>query len=142
VNDFAEELIKQYGEDRFYHCSNRTTPPAKTTLVYIVLNENCTQESCNSFFRSIGLEQCVWRYHPDRKDFMSKRLLDDPNFALDLHEEMCRIAFGFCRWWKEFGLRTHKLPFHLHARMVLDKKNEWVDQYVKLIETFPDWQLK
>ena len=129
MNDFAQELIKQYGEDRFYHCSNRTTEPSTTTLLYIALNEGCDKETCNSFFRSIGLSQCVWLYTANYKD-------------IDLRLELCRIAYGFCRWWKEFGLRTHKLPFHLHARMILDQKNEWTERYVKLIETFPDWQMK
>lgn len=126
---FAEELMKKYGEDRFYHSCHRTSGNIQTSLVYMALNEN--HENINAFFNSIGLPACGGN---------SSTLASIMEPLLEPRTNMCRIAFGFCRYWKEFGLKTHKLPFNLHARMVFGDKNEWVENYIKLLDKFPDWQ--
>jgi hypothetical protein len=133
--EFAEELIKKYGEDRFYHSCIRTSGPEHTVITYMILNELSggmdDAEACRSFFTGIGLGSKV---KPQLLPFL-KHMAQQ----YEARQNMCRIAFGFCRFWKEFGLRTHVLPDHLHARMLLDEPNEWVRNYAQLLEKFPDW---
>lgn len=135
--DFAEELMRQYGEDRFYHCCLRTSNDFSTAEMWLMLNwkddltteenyEDCIRSLNNLGIRNVptGILGYKGRMEPVTDHVRS---------------DMCRIAFGFCRWWKEYGLRTHKLPAHLHARMVLGDNNEWVKNYMNLLETYPEW---
>jgi hypothetical protein len=136
--DFAKELIERYGEDRFYHSCSRTKSEekvfwgnlAKRTLsVYLYLNTNTDKETCDNFFRSLGLKDCVW------PTFIDKIPISIKSFPkIEPRKEMCRIAYGLSFYFKEFGLKTYKLPMHIHARMILGEKNEWVESYLKIIE--------
>jgi hypothetical protein len=129
--DFANELIKQYGEDRFYHCCMRTSSPYATAEMWLLLNadDSLTREenkrNCHQFLESISI----------RPGFVS----GIPLHPVDdfMRADLCRIAFGFCRWWKEFGLKKMNLPANIHARMVLGENNEWVRNYVKLLNDEP-----
>lgn len=122
--DFAGELIKKYGEDRFYHSCKRTRDSYSALRLHMELN-SCGREESERFLRSIGIDRMSHRVGAGK---------ETPR------EILCRIACGFVRYFKEFGLRTHKLPSVLHARMLLGETNEWVRSYAKLLETFPDWE--
>jgi hypothetical protein len=125
--DFAKELIKQYGEDRFYHCCNRTSNTAQTLRVYHTLNEDHDLQTCSQFFKTLNLPAQEW----------ISRGLKLSNVE-DLRVDLCRISFGFSRYWKEFGLKSYILPDHLHARMILGEKNEWVEKYIETIKKFKE----
>ena len=123
--DFSLELIKQYGIDRFYHCCFRTGDSVRTTIVYMYLNENSTKEDFQDFFTDLKLDcQWIWDLNIYETSFKN----------YDFRQEMCGIAYGFSRYWKEYGLKTYKLPDHLHLRMILGEKNEWVKNYINWIE--------
>lgn len=137
--DFGIELIKRYGTDRFYHSCRRTESgdygSYRAVFIYLYLNNDADKHSCNNFFTSIGLKDCVWPWISEDStqsqiDFIKK------HFEIDPRTEMCRIAYGLCRYFKEFGLRTHKLPDHIHARMILGEKNKWVVDYLKFLEEY------
>lgn len=135
--DFALEMIKKYGEDRFYHNLRRTESDEygniRTVIIYAILNQDTDKESCNNFFRSIQLKDCIWQWDFDRITITESTLF---GLKVDLRLEMCRTAYGFSKRFKEFGLRTCELPDHIHARMILGEKNEWVIKYLKFIEEY------
>lgn len=123
--EFAKELIGCFGEDRFYHCCMRTEPGVILAVKVRSMIGPISDEprECSEFFRSIGIKadeslvSKVFR-HPTELDW----------------SDMCMVAFNFSKFWKEFGLRTNKLPASLHARMLLGEKNEWTEKYVKIME--------
>jgi hypothetical protein len=125
--EFAKELMQHFGEDRFYHCCLRVDKTEGVALAVHLrsmlgpLEDEPAQ--CVKFFSSIGI-------NVDRT--LVSKIFRHP--AEIKWEDMCMIAFGFCKFWKEFGRKTHKLPAHLHARMILGAKNEWVEKYVELLE--------
>jgi len=121
--EFAEEMIKKYGEDRFYHSCKRTMDSASALKLHMELN-GCGKEKSETFLKSIGIVR------------ISKKV--GASAETD-RETMCRIAYGLVRHYKEFGLRTHKLPWVISAQMLLGETNEWVKSYARLLETFPDW---
>jgi len=123
--DFAEDLIKSFGEDRFYHCCHRMSGRKQTVFLYHKLNKNIEVEKCLQFFNNIGL-------NADGNIHSIIVLCNNLNFTdiVDMREEMCKIAYGFSRFWKEYGLRRHVLPDHIHVRMLLAEKNEWVENYI------------
>lgn len=121
--DFAEEMIRRYGADRFYHSCKRTADAADAYRLHMQLNGHDAVKSAE-FMASIGINY-----------------REPPNFVSDSgRETMCRIAYGLVRYYKEFALREHALPPVLHARMILGGDNEWVRKYVELLRTFPDWK--
>lgn len=131
--EFAKELMQHFGEDRVYHCCRRTAGLHFAILavqIRLALEPTSEPRQCVEFFRSIGIEineslvSKVFR-HPSQKEQIK-------------WEDMCMVAFGFCKFWKEFGRRTHNLPGHLHARMILGEKNEWTEKYVELLEDFKE----
>ena len=124
---FAKELIEFLGEERFYHCCKRTSSAMNTLKLHNQINK-CSVEQSEASLRSIGiamnLPHAGYTFHSGIED---------------MYHNLCRIACGFCRFWKEFGRKKHTLPDHIHARMVLGENNEWVKQYVELLQKFPDW---
>jgi hypothetical protein len=124
---FAKELIEFLGEERFYHCCKRTSSPMNTLRLHNELNK-CTVEQSETSLRAIGITMNL-----PHAGFTFQSGIEDT------YHNLCRIAFGFCRFWKEFGRKTHTLPDHIHARMVLGENNEWTKQYVELLQKFPDW---
>lgn len=123
--EFAIEMIKKYGEDRFYHSCKRTMDSVSTLKLHMDLN-GFDREKSQRFLRSVGIER------------MSKKIGVEKETSREI---VCRIAFGFVRYYKEFGLKTHKLPEIMNARMIFGETNKWVVGYVRLLETFPDWNL-
>jgi hypothetical protein len=141
---FAHDLIKHYGEDRFYHSCLRTSSVAACAGMWLALNcETVGEDETRRMVEylesigihdSIGIREHVYLYQQHISSAEELRF-DDKN----LWENLCRVSFGFCRWWREFGLKTHKLPVHIHARMILGENNEWTRNYTSLVERFPDW---
>ena len=137
---FAKELIEFLGEERFYHSCKRTSSPNQTLLLHNELNK-CTPEQSEASLRAMGINHWIISNTPSPAGYT-------PNFGAGYttlptienpYHNLCRIAFGFCRFWKEFGRKTHTLPDHIHARMVLGENNEWTKKYVELLRKFPDW---
>lgn len=125
---FAKELIEFLGEERFYHSCKRTSSPVVTMTLHNELNK-CTVEQSETSLRKIGIQI----HQPAHVGYTFLPCI------YETHQHLCRIAFGFCRFWKEFGRKTHTLPDHIHARMTLGENNEWTKQYVELLQKFPDW---
>jgi hypothetical protein len=119
--DFAEELIRHYGEDRFYHSCKRTAGYVEALWLRSQLTGGEREESAR-FLASIGIRPSVntWVAESGR-------------------EAVCRVAYGLVRYYKDFALKEHKLPPVLNARMILGESNEWVRKYSELLQTFPDW---
>lgn len=123
--EFARELVGHFGEDRFYHCYMRTGGKFVGAVhVYTMLGPpELPPWKCVEFFKSIGVQI---------DERLASTVLRHP--ASIEWGEMCMVAYGFCKHWKEMGRKTPRLPANLHARMILGEKNEWVEKYVKNLE--------
>lgn len=124
--DFAQTIISRYGEERFYHCCKRTGGGISALKLHMDLNQ-LDKYSSRRCLLSMGID-------PYSKPVAGP---SEENHR----ETMCRIAFGFVRFYKEMGRRDHELPAELNARMILGENNKWVSGYVKLLDSFPDWDL-
>lgn len=137
--NFCQELIKQYGIDRFYHCAHRMLGE-KTILIYYFLNqENFSKNNCIDFLKSLSLYdflkldnviQCVESYQNKEKDPIGLLRYGYVEHNTPDRSDICSIACAFSLYYKEFGLRSHKLPDHLHARMIFSENNKWVLNYI------------
>lgn len=126
--DFAEEMIKKYGEERFYHSCKRTGGGLSSLKLHMAINDSEPYESKMRLF-SLGFTSSDMR--------QLKVANDEP-----VGESLCRIAFGFVRFYKEMGLRNHELPPSMNVRMILCDQNKWTSGYVKLLDSFPDWDFE
>lgn len=124
--DFALLMISRYGEDRFYHCCSRTGGEFSALILHMHLNDSERFRS-HQYLLSIKID-------PYLKP-------SDARPSETHREAICRIAYGFVRFYKEMGLRSHELPSELNARMILGEQNKWVAGYVKLINSFPNWDV-
>lgn len=129
--EFAEELIKHYGEDRFYHSCMKTSNILVTKRLFISLNGK--QVDFDSKSKSLGLN-----YLPpmSNQEPLTYQILKDNLEEMGEEESrfhLCRIAFGLCNSHKSFGLKNKELPPHLHARMIFGEKNEWVEKYANIM---------
>ena len=129
--EFARELIKHFGPDRFYHCYKRMggdlsgsvhiytmlSPPEHRQAKYPV--HSPPPWKCAEFFKSIGMQI-------DGSVFQHLGPIE--------WGAMCMVAYGFCKSWKEFGLKTRTLPDSIHARMILGDKNEWTEEYARMLD--------
>ena len=125
-SEFARELIRHFGDDRFYHCHLRMTGGnvLGTLHIYAMLEPpELPPWKCVEFFKSIGVKT---------DETLVGKVLRHPGIIG--WDEMCMVAYGFCKFHKEFGRRTHGLPDHLHARMILGSKNKWTEQYARMLE--------
>jgi hypothetical protein len=142
--EFARELIHNFGADRFYHCHIRmcrlswgiyesswglrdcSAGPAffevvDAVHVYTMLGPpELPPWKCVEFFKSIGVQI---------DERLASTALRHP--ASIEWKEMCMVAYGFCKHWKEMGRKTPTLPSNLHARMILGEKNEWTEEYAR-----------
>lgn len=126
--DFADEMIKRYGEERFYHSCKRTGGGLSSLKLHMAINDSELEESRMRLL-SLGFTAGDMR--------QLKVDNDEP-----INESLCRIAFGFVRFYKEMGLRSHELPSSMNARMILCDQNRWTSGYVKLLNSFPDWNFE
>jgi hypothetical protein len=131
--EFARELINHFGPDRFYHCYRRMGGSLLGAVhIYAMLGPpELPPWKCVEFFKSIGIQI---------DDNLASSVVSRRRAAPGLIEwrAMCMVACGFCKSWKDFGLKTRTLPDHLHARMILGEKNEWIEEYAKLLEYFKE----
>ncbi len=123
--NFALEIIKIYGEDRFYHSCLRGSTHLKTKELYKKIN-NASEEQANFFFRQMGLE-----FVPSYVMPISDLLLPEETD----HRTLCRIIYNLFKYKKEFAIKEKQLPDHLHARMMFMEKNEWVEKYIEEISS-------
>lgn len=124
--DFAKKMIDVYGEERFYHCYKRTGSGGLSVLkLHMDLND-CDRSTSYHYLRTIGIDAYA-----------------RPAASLEeTHREVvCRIAYGFVKFYKEMGRKKHELPAELNVRMIFGENNNWVSKYVKLLDSFPDWHL-
>jgi hypothetical protein len=123
--DFARELVQHFGQDRFYHCYMRNGGNiVHAVQIHAALAPPEIQPwQFVEFFNSIGLRI---------DESLASKAIRHPEKTVEW-EDMCRVAFGFCKFWKEFGRRTHELPDHIHIRMILGDKNEWTEKYAELL---------
>ena len=122
--EFAKELAQHFGNDRFYHCYLRNDGRIIDAIcIYILLGPSEMRPwQVVEFFKSIGImvEEMLVKNVPEEK------IID--------WSDMCRVAFGFCKFWKVLGRRSHELPDHIHARMILSEKNTWTEKYAAMLE--------
>lgn len=122
--DFAEDMIKRFGEDRFYHAMLRWGAPRELKLVHL----------------GLGGTEADWRRKCDElrlmmtgEDIMSFPVR--PAFKKgEPWEVLCRTACTISVCFKEYALKVPRLPPHLHARMLLGSQNDWTRKYVEKIE--------
>jgi hypothetical protein len=124
--EFAKELTQHFGNDRFYHCYLRNDGSIIDAIcIYALLGPSEMQPwQVVEFFKSIGIMV---------EETLAGKILRSPEKTIDWND-MCRVAFGFCKFWKELGRRSHELPDHIHARMILGEKNAWTEKYAATLE--------
>lgn len=119
--EFAKQLLKLVGEDRFYHALLRKGRPREAKLIHLALGG--TQYGWVCKCRDLKLaavgEDIV--SFPVRPDF-------GPGEA---HEVLCRVSYTLSLHHKEYAGRSPILPASIHARMLLDGQNEWTKKYAE-----------
>lgn len=119
--DFARDLIRTFGDDRFYHALNRAAEgdPRKVRSFYVALRGDGHGWS----------ELC----HGIRLKFKSRWQanlgIDEKCPQMDERELLCRATYVISSDHKHFAIRRPELPPNIHARMVLDEQNEWTRKY-------------
>lgn len=101
------------GEDRFYHAMYRAElgPYAKL------------------FYEAFGGEH--WEHFRSEMRLPSGRDLRKYPSDEDFYEVLCEVSFIVSSHYKQYALKSPVLPPSIHARMVLDKQNEWTKVYAK-----------
>lgn len=128
--DFAEEIIKEYGEDRFYHASIKSDNFLNTNRLFLFLNgkdANFDKKSRELNLHLVKPKEEI-KYYGIGTPFVAP-MSDDQK----IHEHLCKITYELMANYKQFALKSNKLPPNLHARMIFGEKNEWVEKYSKLI---------
>jgi hypothetical protein len=125
--EFARELVQEFGNDRFYHCYLRNDGTIIDAIcIYALLGPSEIKPwQVVEFFKSIGITV---------EEMLVENILRRPPEKIIDWSDMCRVAFGFCKFWKELGRRKYELPDHIHARMILGEKNEWTEKYAATLE--------
>lgn len=119
--EFARQLLKLIGEDRFYHALLRKGRPREAKLIHLALGG--TPESWISKcydLRLAGIGEDIMSF-PVRPDFLEG----------EAHEVLCRVAYTLSFHHKEYAGRSPVLPSAIHARMLLDRQNEWTKKYAE-----------
>ena len=124
--EFARELAQHFGKDRFYHCYLRNDGSIIDAIcIYALLSPSEMQPwQVVEFFKSIGIIV---------EETLARNVLRRLEKTIDW-DDMCRVAFGFCKFWKELGRRSHELPDQIHTRMILCEKNAWTEKYAATLE--------
>lgn len=116
TEQFAREIIKHFGEDRFYHSALWNGSREVAKKFFIALNSEANWDAKE---RELGLDRVS-----------AKQISTEEN----MHVELCRIVFSICSRHKELGIKNKKPPHNIHARMVFSEKNKWVESYFKIME--------
>lgn len=123
----AIDLIKKYGEDRFYHACLRTSNHQQTEKIYKEINEKATKEQVFRFFNDFGLNLIK----PQKRKWPGQYTSYEEETNT---ESLCRIIYGLFKYKKELAIRDKRLPDHLHNRIMLTEKNDWIEKYVETIK--------
>ena len=122
--DFANDLIRYFGEDRFYHALLRWGRPREAKLFHVAMGgkESEWESKCDQLrLRMVGEDILSFPVKP----------------AMDKGEAwaiLCRIGFTISKHYKEFAARSPTLPPPIHARMVLGNQNEWTKKYAEWLQ--------
>lgn len=121
--DFAREMLKAFGEDRFYHALARNGIPLEAKMVYVGLGgtEEGWQRLSNELKIKAGRQTALWKLDPSEDG-------EDEIGVL-----LCRTACVISEAYKEFALKGPELPANIHARMVLGEQNGWTRRYIKVL---------
>lgn len=122
--DFAKDMIKRFGEDRFYHAMLRWGTPRELKLIHV----------------GLGGTEAEWVRKCDelRLVTVGEGIISFPALPAfskgEPWEVLCRTAFTISACFKEYALKAPTLPPQLHARMVLGAQNEWTRKYAEKIK--------
>lgn len=118
--DFARELIKGFGEDRFYHAMQRAGHGVLSKSFYEALGGDLSK--WDQFRRDLRLivNESI------RRAELLHTIRPDPTTT---REALCATSFIISSRHKEFARKSPMLPGSIHARMVLDEQNEWTRRY-------------
>lgn len=109
--DFARDLIRAFGQDRFHHALQRSGYGGHS----------------RSFHESLAGEGPNWEsLRAELKLPVVPSYLCGPASA---REALCAVAFVISSNYKEFARKSPVLPACIHARMLLDEQNEWTRKY-------------
>ena len=107
--NFAQEIIKRYGEDRFYHAAVLAGCDILKLFHSIDPEGNWLEKSRELKIEAIG------SYFVQHKNH---------------REILCHILLVLVKSHKQFAIKTKQPPMNLHARMILGEPNQWVKEYV------------
>lgn len=110
--DFAQELIKGLGEDRFYHAMQRAG----------------YGEHSKSFYEALGGDRLDWDSKKRELRLIVNHSIGVADYATS-RKALCATAFVISSRHKEFARKSPLLPASIHARMMLDEQNEWTKKY-------------
>lgn len=124
--DFAREMLKEFGADRFYHAMFRNGNPDHAKSVHEALGGD--DNGWFSLRRELRLTPVE-----------GERLTDfGPADDQAIRESLCRAAFNIASQYKNFALKSPFLPGSIHARMILDQQNEWTKRYADFLAKFKE----
>jgi hypothetical protein len=122
--DFARDLIRRFGEDRFYHALLRWGCPREAKLIHLALGGTEAEwiRKCDSLrLKAIGEDIMSFPVRPD--------LIEGESWVI-----LCRTACTISKHHKQFALKSSTLPSSIHAGMFLGPQNEWTRKYAEEIE--------
>ena len=120
--NFAGDLVKRFGQDRFYHALLRIGSPHEAAIIHRVLGGDAT--SWGRLRAELRLKHSVpW----------GVQSLDED----EVYSVLCRVVHTLSYFHKEYAIRSPQMPPHIHARILLGPRNEWASKYIKNLEEEP-----
>jgi hypothetical protein len=119
--EFAKQLLNLVGEDRFYHALLRWGRPREAKLIHLAFGgtQDDWVRKCHEL-RLVAIGEDIMSF-PVRPGFNEG----------EAHEVLCRVAYTLSLHHKEYAGRSPVLPAAIHARMLLDRQNEWTNKYAE-----------
>lgn len=117
--DFAKEMIRLFGNDRFYHALLRKGRPREAKLIYLATGGTAHGWVALCYDLRLGAMGEDIMSFPVRPEFGDQ----------EAREVLCRTACTLSLHHKEYAMRNPTLPPSIHARMLLDQQNEWTRKY-------------
>lgn len=111
--NFAKEIIKRYGEDRFYHAAVSAGCDLLNLFQSLAPKFNWIEKARQLKIGAVGSSSV--HHENDR-------------------ETLCHILCVLVKSHKQFAIKTKQPPANLHARMLLGESNKWVQEYISDLE--------
>lgn len=118
---FARDLLRLFGEDRFYHALLRLGQPREAKMMHTALGG--TEEGWIRTCRELRLGGVG----SERNDVRDRTVFAEGEPG----DIICRVACTLSSHFKEYAMRSPALPAPIHARMLLDRQNEWTRKYAE-----------